>query len=191
MKDILYGVKLVILKELDPTTQEVKSSGVTCRVETAESIELEPVISEGKEDLCRSDEKILAVVRTPDLLYGYNLTLKDNAFDPEVASLIEGGKIKTTGASESATTSGYDNPMMSEGATMKPFLLEAYVANYEGDSIKNYVKITFNNCSGKAAKMSLEKAFYAPEFEVKSREATKASKPIRTIEYVNELPAQA
>ena len=191
MKDILYGVKLVILKELDPTTQEIKASGVTCRVETAESIELEPVISEGKEDLCRSDEKILAVVRTPDLLYGYNLTLKDNAFDPEVASLIEGGKIKTTGASESATTSGYDNPMMSEGATMKPFLLEAYVANYEGDSIKNYVKITFNNCSGKAAKMSLEKAFYAPEFEVKSREATKASKPIRTIEYVTELPAQA
>ena len=189
MKDILYGVKLVILKELDPATQEAKASGVTCRVDTAESIELEPVISEGKEDLCRSDEKILAVVRTPDLLYGYNLTLKDNAFDPEVASLIEGGKIKTTGQGEGATTSGYDNPMMSEGATMKPFLLEAYVANYEGDSIKNYVKITFNNCSGKAAKMSLEKAFYAPEFEVKSREATKASKPIRTIEYVTELPA--
>ena len=191
MKDILYGVKLVILKELDPATQAVKESGVTCRVETAESIELEPVISEGKEDLCRSDEKILAVVRTPDLLYGYNLTLKDNAFDPEVASLIEGGKRKTTGQGEGATTSGYDNPMMSEGATMKPFLLEAYVANYEGDSIKNYVKITFNNCSGKAAKMSLEKAFYAPEFEVKSREATKASKPIRNIEYVTELPAQA
>lgn len=188
MKDILYGVKLVILKELDPTTQEAKVDGVTCRVETAESIELEPVISEGKEDLCRSDEKILAVVRTPDLLYGYNLTLKDNAFDPEVASLIEGGKIKTTTEAEVEVTSGYDNAMMSEGATMKPFLLEAYVANYEGDSIKNYVKITFNNCSGKAAKMSLEKAFYAPEFEVKSREATKASKPIRSIEYVDTLP---
>lgn len=182
--DVLYGIKKVVLTELDPATQLPKTTTpVSCTITTAESCELEPVVSEGAEEVARTEDKILAIVRTPDLLYGYDVTFVDNTFEPSVTSLI-GGLTVTEGDGDATVST----PMMSEGATMKPFKLEMYVANYEGDSIKNYVKITLNNCSGKAPKFSVGKEFYAPEFEIKAREATKAKLPIKTISYVDELP---
>lgn len=182
--DVLYGVKKVVLTELDPSTQLPKETDpIICTITTAESCELEPVISEGEENVQRTEDRILAIVRTPDLLYGYNLTLKDNTFEPTVTSLIGGLKVTDTGDTEKVST-----PLMSEGSSMKPFKTEIYVANYEGDSIKNYVVLTLNNCTGKAPKFSVGKEFYSPEFEIKAREATKAGKPIKSIEYVTELP---
>lgn len=187
MKDVLYGVKLVILEEIDPTTQLPVEGGVKCRINTAESAEMEPVLSEGEEEVSRTDERILAIVRTPDLLYGYNVTLTDNTFDAAVAALIEGGVIETD---ENGNVIGYRAPFISEGSTnMKPFRALVYVANYEGDSIKNYVVITLNNCSGSAPGMNAAKEFYAPEYTIKAREATKAGLPIKGLSYVNTLPA--
>ena len=188
-KDILYGIKLVEIEELDPTTQLPKVSGAKFRVDTAETAELEAITSEGTEDVKRNDTRILAIVRTPDLLYGYNLTFKDNTFDPEIMALVEGGTVKKESGETGAIT-GYDSPMLSSGATnMKPFRMTLYVPNYVGDSIINYVKIVLNNCTGTAPSMNLGKEFFAPEFNVKAREATKASLPIKSMEYVTELPA--
>lgn len=188
-KDILYGIKLVEMEELDPETQLPKVGGQKFRVDTAETAELEAVTSEGTEDIKRNDTRILAIVRTPDLLYGYNLTFKDNTFDPEIMALVEGGTLRKTGETGSQTIEGYDSPMLSTGAAnMKPFRLTLYVPNYLGDSIVNYVKITLNNCSGTAPSMNLGKEFFAPEFNVKAREATKASLPIKSMDYVATLP---
>ena len=188
-KDILYGIKLVEIEELDPQTQLPKVGGQKFRVDTAETAELEAVTSEGTEDIKRNDTRILAIVRTPDLLYGYNITFKDNTFDPEIMALVEGGTLRKTGATGSQTIEGYDSPMLSTGAAnMKPFRLTLYVPNYLGDSIVNYVKITLNNCSGTATGLNLGKEFFAPEFNVKAREATKASLPIKSMDYVATLP---
>lgn len=187
MKDVLYGVKLVILEEIDPITQLPVDNGVKCRINTAESAEMEPVLSEGDEEVARTDDRILAIVRTPDLLYGYDVTLTDNTFDAAVAALIEGGVVEVD---ESGNVIGYRAPFISEGSTnMKPFRALIYVANYEGDSIKNYVVITLNNCSGSAPGMNAAKEFYAPEYTIKAREATKAGLPIKGLSYVNALPA--
>lgn len=187
MKDILYGVKLVELEEIDPTTQLPVEDGVKCRINTAESAEMEAVTSEGEEEVARTDERILAIVRTPDLLYGYDVTLTDNTFDAEVAALIEGGVIEKD---EAGNVIGYRAPFISEGSTnMKPFRASIYVANYEGDSIKNYVKVILNNCSGSAPGMNAAKEFYAPEYTIKAREASKAGLPIKSLEYVSSLPA--
>lgn len=187
MKDVLYGVKLVVLEEIDPVTQLPVSNGVKCRINTAESAEMEPVLSEGEENVARTDDRILAIVNTPDLLYGYDLTLTDNTFDPSVAALIEGGVVETD---ENGNVIGYRSPFISEGSTnMKPFRALIYVANYEGDSIKNYVVITLNKCSGSAPGMNAAKEFYAPEYTIKAREATKAGLPIKGLSYVNALPA--
>jgi|GEM_PF-2441797 len=187
MKDVLYGVKLVTLEEIDKVTQLPVEGGVKCRINTAESAEMEAVSSEGEENVQRTDDRILAIVRTPDLLYGYDVTLTDNTFDAEVAALIEGGIIDKD---EAGNVIGYRAPFISEGSTnMKPFRANIYVANYEGDSIKNYVVITLNNCSGSAPGMNAAKEFYAPEYTIKAREATKAGLPIKSLSYVNELPA--
>lgn len=184
MADILYGVKLLVLEELDEKTQLPKEGGATCYVETGQSAELEPVVSEGEEKVARSDAKILAIVRTPDLLYGYNLKLVDNTFDINAAALIEGGAIKKEGNE----VVGYDSAMLADGATMKPFRATIYVANYEGDTIVNYVKLTLNKCTGKAPTIKVGNDFFAPEFEIKAREATMAGLPVKSLDYVDELP---
>lgn len=185
MADILYGVKLLVLEELDEKTQLPKEGGATCYATTGQSAELEPVVSEGEEKIARSDTKILAIVRTPDLLYGYNLKLVDNTFDINAAALIEGGAVKTD---ESGEVIGYDSAMLADGATMKPFRATIYVANYSGDSIVNYVKLTLNKCEGKAPTIKVGDDFFAPEFQIKAREATKAGLPVKSLDYVDELP---
>lgn len=187
MADILYGVKLLVLEELDESTQLPKAGGAKCYATTGKSAELEPVVSEGEEKVARSDDKILAIVRTPDLLYGYNLKLVDNTFDVNAAALIEGGAIRK----DSDGVIGYDSAMLADGATMKPFRATIYVANYQGDTIVNYVKLTLNKCTGTAPTIKVGDDFFAPEFEIKAREATKAGLPVKSIDYVDELPDTA
>lgn len=185
-KDILYGIARVEIEPLDQKTQlPPTTTPKKLVITTAETGELEPVLSEGGEEIKRNDTHILAVVRTADLLYGYDLTLTDNTFDPEVMAIIEGGTVRL----EEQEIVGYDSPMLADGSSkMESFRITLYVKNYEGDSIKNYVKVTLNNCSGSAPAMKLGKEFYAPEFKIKAREATKAGLPIKSIDYVTELP---
>lgn len=188
MSDILYGVKRLVLTELDPLTQLPRAGGIKCVVTTAQEANLDPVISNGDEKILRDDDIVLAIARTPDLCYGYNFKFKDATFDLKVASLIEGGKI-IFDAVVLDKVIGYDSPMLADGATMKPFMAEVYVANYKGDSIVNYACIRLNNCSGKAPKMEFKKDFFAPEFEVDAREATIAVLPMKQVTYVDVLPS--
>ena len=185
---ILYNIKKVVLTELDPATGAPKAEGgVKATIETAQKAELEPVLSEGEEDILRAPDKILAVVRTDDLIYGYDVKLTDNTFSAEVAGLVAGYKV--TKASDGGQKDKYTTPMVSEGFTGKPFKLEIYVANYSGDSIVDYAKVTLNKCIGKFPTMSIGDGFYAPEFEIKARENTKAGLPIKEITFVDELPS--
>lgn len=184
MADILYNIKKVVITELDEATGMPKVGSIPINVKTAEEADIDPDISNGEKKVKRDDDQILAIAETPDLLIGYKLKLKDNLFTPEVASIIEGAKIVKQGD----TVVGYDAPMMKDGATMKPFKLDMYVANYEGTSIKNYAKITFNYCTGKASKMSFKKDFYSPEFEVYAKENTKAGLSVKQVRYVDQLP---
>lgn len=185
---ILYNIKKVVLTELDPKTGAPKASdGVKATIETAQKAELEPVLSEGDEDVLRAPEKILAVVRTDDLIYGYDVKLTDNTFGPEVAGLVAGYKV-TKGSS--GQKDKYATPMMNEGFTGKPFKLDIYVANYSGDAIVDYAKITLNKCIGKFPTMSVGDGFYAPEFEIKARENSAAKLPIKEITFVDEIPAE-
>lgn len=185
---ILYNIKKVVLTELDPATGAPKADGgVKATIETAQKAELEPVLSEGDEDVLRAPDKILAVVRTDDLIYGYDVKLTDNTFNDEVAGLVAGYKV--TKGNGSDTKDKYATPMVSEGFTGKPFKLDIYVANYSGDAIVNYAKVTLNKCIGKFPTMSIGDGFYAPEFEIKARENTKAGLPIKEITFVDELPS--
>ena len=180
---ILYGIKKAVLTELDAVTGLVKEGGVKATIKTAEEASLSPVLSEGAEEILRNDTNILAVVRTDDLLYGYDFTFKDNQFDLNSAQLL-GGLVVEEGDNVVVKT-----PMLSEGSVLRPFKMELYVANYEMDAIVGYAKITLNKCFGKFPEISIGKEFFAPEFEVKARENSAADLPIFSIEEVEELPA--
>ena len=179
---ILYGIKRAVLTELDVATGLVKADGVRAVIKTAEEASLSPVLSEGAEEILRNDTNILAVVRTDDLLYGYDFTFKDNQFDLDSAQLL-GGLVVEEGDKVVVKT-----PMLSQGSVLRPFKMELYVANYEMDAIVGYVKITLNKCFGKFPEIAIGKEFFAPEFEVKARENSAANLPIFSIEEVEELP---
>lgn len=184
---ILYNIKKVVLTELDPKTGAPKASdGVKATIDTAQKAELEPVLSEGEEDVLRAPDKILAVVRTDDLIYGYDVKLTDNTFSADVAGLVAGYKVTKGSGSQKDK---YATPMMNEGFTGKPFKLDIYVANYSGDAIVDYAKVTLNKCIGKFPTMSIGDGFYAPEFEIKARENSAAKLPIKEITFVDEIPA--
>ena len=180
---ILYNIKKVILTELDPATGAAKEGGVVAEIETAQKAELEAVLSEGDEEILRSPDKILAIAQTDDLIYGYDIKLTDNTFNAEAAGLIAGYKVSGEVGNEK-----YETPMMSEGFTGKPFKLDLYVANYSGADVVNYAKITLNKCKGKFPNMSVGDGFYAPEFEIKARENSKAKLPAKSISFVDTLP---
>ena len=186
--EILYNIERVDLTELDPSTGKPASGAAAIKttIKTAKEAKLAAVISEGSEEILRNATNILAVVREDDLLYGYDLTFTDNTFDIKAAQLVA-GYVKST--AESAGESDLQTPLMSEGNKGKPFMAEIYVANYQGDSIKNYCKITLNKCIGKFPDMTVGSEFFAPEFEIKARENTKANLPIKNIAWVDTLPS--
>ncbi|MCY6372465.1 hypothetical protein [Clostridium ganghwense] len=186
--EILYNIKKVILTPIDKSTGLPLADAKKINVQCDSEADIDPEISQGKEKTLRDDERILATANTPDLIYGYKLKLKNNTFDIAVAALVEGGNVRYD-KEDPTKIIGYDTPMLSEGCTLKPFMTEIYVANYEGDDIKNYAKITFNKCTGKAFKMSLKKDFFAPEFEIKCRENTKAKLTMKSLDFVDEIPA--
>lgn len=186
--EILYNIERVDLTELDPTTGKpaAGATAIKTTIKTAKEAKLAAVISEGAEEILRTATNILAVVREDDLLYGYDFTFTDNTFDIKAAQLVA-GYVKST--ADSAGENDLQTPMMNQGNTGKPFMAEIYVANYEGDSIKNYCKITLNKCLGKFPDMTVGSEFYAPEFSIKARENTKASLPIKSIAWVDSLPS--
>ncbi|MFD3158695.1 hypothetical protein ACFIJ5_17945 (plasmid) [Haloimpatiens sp. FM7330] len=187
--DVLYNVKSVVLTEIDEVTgMEVKDKKPINLVCDSE-VELKPLVSKGNEKTLRTDTKILAVAKTPNLLYGYDFKMKNTIFNVEVASLIEGGKI-IYDEKDQTKIIGYESPRLRDGATMKPFKADIYVANYEGSSIKNYVRITLNKCMGQAPKITFKKDFFAPEFQITAMENTKANLPIKTVSYVDALPQE-
>ena len=55
---ILYNIKKAVITELDPTTGAAKTGGVVAHIKTAQKAELEPVLSEGEEDILRNDVSI-------------------------------------------------------------------------------------------------------------------------------------
>lgn len=181
---VLYGVKRAVITPVDPATQDVKAEATPIKFKTAEEVGMEKVVSEGAEEIKRVDDEILAVVNTMDIGYGYNLTLVDNVFNLDMLALFEGGTVKYKSGSSGDVT-GYDDPMMSGGATLSPFKLELYIPSYAGTEIESYMKITFPYCTGKAEKLEFKKEFSSPEFSIKAREATKLKKPARSIEFVD------
>jgi hypothetical protein len=186
MADILYGVKRVVATPLDINTNLVDTTAKAIVIETAEEISLDPVVSKGDEKILRNSDKILAVARTQDLVYGFDVKLKDNKFDLNFIQLLDGGTIKKDAQNN---VTGYSTPKGTEGKTIKPFKLEVYVEDVEGDSTKGYVKITLGKCEGTAPGFAFKNGeFYAPEFNIKARENTKAALPLYDIDFISALP---
>lgn len=186
--DYLYNVVRVEIEELDSVTGDVKAGSNKHVIDCDSEIGLDPEINEGKKTVLRDAKRILAQAKEEDLLEAMNLKLTTVKFPAKVLPIIQGGTLRMDTTNPDKIV-GYDAPTMSEGVTNKKyFKLSAYVENYEGESVINYVKFTFPKCRGKLIKLDLKKEFFAPEFDVRATENTKLKKSCYSFDYVDSLP---
>lgn len=156
-----------------------ESTGAAYLFDTAETADCKPDLSQGKEDILRVKNRIIAMNRTEDICIGYDIKLKNNTFTPEVMCLVDGGTMSST---------GYEGPEIGVVTERETFTLNLYSEEKDYDSsTTSYVKFTFKHNKGKPVDFKFEDGkFYVPEFESHSR-PKKHEKPIY-IEYVTSLP---
>lgn len=178
---VLYGVQRVFLQEIDPITKLPVVDGEFYVLKCAESVDLEPVIEEGEENIlkCPSNNSVLGDRLEQDTFVGYDVTLTDNEWNPDVFALINGfEKITGDGGLDSLAT-----PFIETGMNFKPFRMIIFAAAYEGKDIPRYVVFVLNNCTGKISPISLGQDWVQFEYDINCREATVAGFPVMSIGY--------
>lgn len=123
-------------------------------------------------------------------LTGNNITLTDNVFNPELVTVLQGGKI-IYDTQETKKIIGYEPPAIGSSETGEKFKLNAYSAQYdEGGNIVQYEKISYPECKGVPIAFGCEDGvFRAPEYTIEST-PSKGVAPY-TISYISELPTLA
>ena len=171
-------VELVVLRVGD------SENGTEYALDTANKIIVEPQIETQDAIKLIKLGKLLAQKPKKDTITGHNITLTDNVFTPEIAKVLQGGKVQGTGVSLT-----YEPPARRKWEKRERFLnSEAYSAVYDtAGRIEMYEKITYPNCQGSPFGISSEdNVFRLPEYSISSAPST--GKPPYKISYVSELP---
>lgn len=156
-------------------------------IETANKIGVEPQITNEDATTLIIKGKLIAQKPAKSTLTGHQLTLTDNVFNPEMALLLQGGRIVYDPVDTDVIV-GYDPPVSGDSDTGSPFELKAYSAQYTGSGqIKQYECITYPNCTGVPIAFGSEDgSFRAPEYTINSAPET-GERPY-SITYVSALP---
>lgn len=164
---------IVLAEVIDEVT------GIRYAFDTAENAEAKADLSQGKEEILRVKNRIIAMNRTEDICIGYNTKLKNNTFTTEVMCIVDGGTM---------TSTGYEGTEVGKTVDRHPYTLNVYSEEKDYDSSTiSYVKFTFKHCKGKPVDFKFEDGkFLVPEFESHSR-PKKGEKPVY-VEYVKSLP---
>ncbi len=188
--DNLYNVKRVIVEELDPTTWDVKAGGTPLKISCDSTIGMEAEINEGEKKTLRDAEKIIAQAKDEDLLEALNLKLTTCRLPVELIPIVQGGTLRYSNQpGQDKKVIGYDAPKTKDGnKNKKYFKVTAYVENYDGEAVTNYVQFTFWKCKGSILSFDLKKEFFTPEFNIRATENTALDKPPYSFDYVDSLP---
>lgn len=171
--------------ELCTITIDAKEYGFT----TGSKLEVEPQSEKTDAVKLVIKGRLIAQKKERTTITGNELKLTDNVFSPELAALLQGGKIYySTEPGHEKEIVGYDPPLVGSGETGKVFEFNAYSAVYDtAGTITKYEKITYPNCTGSPISYSAEDgSFRAPEYVINS--APKSNEPPYKIRYVDKLP---
>lgn len=137
------------------------------RFDTASEASADAAVSSGTEQELRIKNQILAQNDTEDIVKGYDITLNDSIFSPEVFALVDGG----ASTIEDSEFTGYAAPTAGSVVDRTRFQLAVYSAekDYDG-AILSYIRFVFPHCKGTPASISMKDGeFYAPSYKLKSR----------------------
>lgn len=156
-------------------------------LETANKISVSPQVNTKDAIQLVVKGKLLAQKPAQSTITGHTIVLTDNVFIPEVAVILQGGKI-TYKSGSTGPISKYEPSVAGSGEKGKVFKLNAYSAIYnEAGIITGYEKISYPNCQGTPFGLSSEDdVFRVSEYTINSAPA-KGEAPY-TLEYIDELP---
>jgi hypothetical protein len=182
--DILYGCKLMIVKEIDPSTGLEKTSGKTARFETPQQCGINHQWIEGQRTELRGGDRLLSTVEEPASLIGVELSFSNATLPGEALALLAGGTYQNK---------KYSAPRLGEEPS--PVIVELYVAKYEEGNndtsgITGYRKWTFWNATGRVPNYTAQdRNFITPQFTIRAKENVKADKPVYEWEDTTSLPS--
>lgn len=178
-------IPIANVARVEIVTEELTAK--TYQVSTANEAKIEAFVSEGEEKELRKGNRLLAQLKTEDLIKGYNVTLKDLTMIPQVYAIIDGGV--SAADPEGSTFKSYTGPKVGEALSRTPFTLNLYTEEKDGDGeTKGYLKMSCQHCKGTPASIEIKDGdFCAPEYKMKSR--PKIGEAPLSISYLTELPA--
>lgn len=136
--------------------------------DTASEASAEAQISSGTENELRIKNQILAQNVTEDIVKGFNISLTDNTFSPDVFALVDGGQ---SSVDDSDSFTKYTAPTAGEAVSRVKAQLAIYSAekDYDGGSL-SYTAFIYPHAYGTPASVSFKDGeFFAPSYTIKSR----------------------
>lgn len=155
-------------------------------IEVATSLTFTGVVSAGAEQELRVKNTIHGLLRTEDLVKGYDIQMDDPKHHAEIFALVDGGAVSGT---VGETGEKYTAPVAGAAVSRTPFDLYAYSSDRDtdGDAIA-YHEWKFPNCKGKPVDGSLKDGeFSTTQYKLQSRPAAGVS-PL-TMERIASLPS--
>lgn len=153
--------------------------------ETASSCACAPAVSAGQEIEQRIKNVIMGMIKTDDVLKGYDITLEDQRLIVEMLALVDGGTLTL----DQGAFTKYEGPDAGTSPTHKAFKLTLYTSDRDtsGDA-NSYYSWEFTHCKGKPVELgSRDNEFRTTSYTIESRPAS--GSPMVTLKPVADLPA--
>lgn len=171
-------------------TVSTGEDGTEIGLTTSNKVAVTPQVE--TEDANKLIVKGVLIAQKPSVstITGNTIVLTDNVFNPELLTILQGGKITYKSGSSGPITK-YEPPVSGSAEKGKPFTLNMYSAVYDAAGlIVNYEKVSYPNCQGTPWSPSGEdNVWRVAEYTINS--APKKGEAPYTIEYVDELPEVA
>lgn len=136
--------------------------------DTASEASADAQISSGSEEELRIKNQILSQNITEDIVKGFNISLTDSTFSPEVFALIDGG-VSSVDSDEDFVR--YTAPAAGDAVCRMRSTLAIYSAekDYDGNSL-SYTAFIYPHAYGTPTSVSFKDGeFFAASYKVKSR----------------------
>lgn len=180
---LLEGFNIANVERVKVVTEE--ASPATFVFQTASTATATPAVSAGQEVEQRVKNAIKGLLRTEDIVKGYDIDLEDQRVIMDIFALIDGGT--ATGVGEAWTK--YTGPAAGASVTRKAFTLYLYTSDRDTDGAAiSYHEWTIPGCKGSAVPLNFaDGAFATMKYTIKSRPASGVA--VIEVTKIEELPA--
>lgn len=179
---LLYGGNIANIERVKITTET--ESPASYVFETATSCSFNPAVSAGNETEQRVKNQVMGMLKTDDLVKGYDLDLEDQRLIMDVLALVDGGTLVGKGEEWES----YSSPVSGSPVNRTKFTMELYTSDRDTDGeALEYYCWKFVGCKGSPVAGSASDGNFATmKYSIKSRPPKGTSAMVIT--RVDELP---